>query len=474
MKKTNSKGQSLLEVIIALGLFAIAAGTVFILLGSQFKSLEIVRDGTQAISLAEEGLEAVRTIRDRDWDELDLGNHGLKMAENKWAFEGESDISNDGYSRSVSVSEISANEKLVTSTVTWTPSYLRNQTITLTSILSNWRNLAQPLLSGDWTSPQTLGSIQLGSGKTANGLAVRNSLVYIAASASSSAKDDFFVIDATVGWNPIIRGYTNTGPGLNSVVISGDYAYVSNRDNNAQLQVLNIANPDNPFLVSSTKLTGNSDIGQGIAVSGNYVYIGTEKDSGKEFFVVDVANPANPIVRGSLEIDGDVNDIFVFGERVFLATSKDSGEFIVINATDPLNPVQTAAIDILGNSEEGMGIYVNSQDNRAYLARSEGGGHDEHHEIAIVNVTNADAPNLLGSLNFEADVNGIFAADNLAFLATGEPNQEFQIFEVSDPQNMTYYSGLNFPEMATDIAFENNVIYVSVRSNDHLRIITSQ
>ena len=76
MKKINNKGQSLLEVIIALGLFAIAAGTVFILLGSQFKSLEIVRDGTQAISLAEEGLEAVRTIRDRYWDELDLGNHG--------------------------------------------------------------------------------------------------------------------------------------------------------------------------------------------------------------------------------------------------------------------------------------------------------------------------------------------------------------------------------------------------------------
>lgn len=462
-----------MEVILALGLFAVAAGTVFVLLGSQFKSLEIVRDGTQAISLAEEGLEGARTIRDRDWDLLALGNHGLKISENKWTFEGESDVNEDGYTRSISVSELGVNERMITSTVTWTPSYLRNQTITLTSVLSNWRNLFEPLLSGDWSNPQTLGSVDLGAGESATSIAVRDKFIYLTATANDSKKADFFIVNATNGNNPLLVSSLKTGDGLNSVAISGNYAYVANINGN-QLQIIDISNTNNPLLVSSVGFPGNTEDGLSVAIFGQYAYVGSEKSSSQEFYIVNVSNPANPSVVGSLEIDANVNDIAVFGERVFLSTAKDSGEFIVVNVSDPVNPVISASLDILGATEDGKGIYINSQDNKAYLVRTVGGDHDEHHEIAIIDVSSADNPTLLGSSNFGSSVNSVFAADSLGFFATSYSNGEFQIFNVSDPSNIIAYSNLNFSQIATDIAFEDNTVYVSVRSNDALRIITSQ
>ncbi len=470
----NSKrGQSLVEVIISVGLFALAISGAFLLLNNQLSNLQIIRNTLTASVKAEEGLEAARLIRDRNWDELTAGTHGLSLSANTWQFQGSSDIGN-GFTRTITVSDLSSNERTVSSSISW-QAFPSVQNITLTTIFSNWRNLLTQLLSGNWGNPQTLGTIDLGAGNVSTSLAVRNSLVYLTANASDSKKHDFYIVDATDGNNPALRGSINTGPGLNSVAIFGDYAYVANDNDDAQLQIINISNPNSPSLVSSLKLTdGQGEEGIAVAAEGNYVYVGTKRSDGREFFVVNVSNPLSPTVTGSLEIDADVSDIFVYNDRIFLATAKDTQEFIVINATSPTNPIQTAAIDLLGSSEDGRAVYVNSQDNRAFIVRSVGGNHSTHPEVAVIDVTNPDAPTTLGSLNFTADVNGVFAADNLLFLATSVSNEEFQIFEDTDPANMTYYSGLNFPQMATDLAFENNIIYVSVRSNDALRIITSQ
>ncbi len=71
-------------------------------------------------------------------------------------------------------------------------------------------------------------------------------------------------------------------------------------------------------------------------------------------------------------------------------------------------------------------------------------------------------------------MNAVFAADTLAFFATSASNEEFKIVEASDPAALTPYGGLNFPQVAADLKFENNIIYAAVRSNDALRIITAQ
>ncbi|MDP3985521.1 MAG: hypothetical protein Q8P82_02040, partial [bacterium] len=127
-----------------------------------------------------------------------------------------------------------------------------------------------------------------------------------------------------------------------------------------------------------------------------------------------------------------------------------------------------------GTNEDGTDVFVNFQDSQAYITRTLGDNSTANPELAIINVANPAVPTVIGSLNFGSSVQSVYAADTLMFTATANANEEFQIYEITDPIDIQYYSGLNFPQVATDIAFENNTIYVSVRSNEALRIITSQ
>jgi hypothetical protein len=112
-------------------------------------------------------------------------------------------------------------------------------------------------------------------------------------------------------------------------------------------------------------------------------------------------------------------------------------------------------------------------DDRLYVGRdaASGSGYDELH---IFDVSDPANPVQLGQTNFNHDVNALFAGDELLFLATDYANEELRIFDVTDPEDPLYYSGMNFSQVATDIAFEDNTVYVSVRSNDAHRIITSE
>lgn len=70
IKSFNKKAFSLVELMVALGIFVLAsAAIIFVVLGSQ-SSQKISEERQIATQLAEEAMEAVRSIRDRKWNEL--------------------------------------------------------------------------------------------------------------------------------------------------------------------------------------------------------------------------------------------------------------------------------------------------------------------------------------------------------------------------------------------------------------------
>ena len=66
----NNKGQSLLEVIVAMAIFALISAAMITLSLGGFTALEQGGEHTEAKALAQEGIEAVRAIRDSAWNEL--------------------------------------------------------------------------------------------------------------------------------------------------------------------------------------------------------------------------------------------------------------------------------------------------------------------------------------------------------------------------------------------------------------------
>lgn len=67
----NQNGFSLIEVIVAVAIIALVSVAVMSVISSSLSSLGRIKNDLIAANLAQEGLEIVRSIRDRDWH---LGN----------------------------------------------------------------------------------------------------------------------------------------------------------------------------------------------------------------------------------------------------------------------------------------------------------------------------------------------------------------------------------------------------------------
>lgn len=134
----NTKGFSLIEIILSVAVFVLIATAI---VGAFFYGQEssiLFGNRIQAILLAEEGLEAVRNIRDYNFAGLLPGTYGLTIINGNYNLSGNSDIV-DIFTRQITVSDIDANKKQVTSEVAWNQNQQRNGNISLTTYLTNWK-----------------------------------------------------------------------------------------------------------------------------------------------------------------------------------------------------------------------------------------------------------------------------------------------------------------------------------------------
>jgi len=136
--KGNQNGQSLIEIIVALGVFLVLVGSVGYLVYDTYLLGRDADERTQAVFIAKEGLEAARSIRDSDWNDLATGDHGITITGGNWVFSGTNNVIGK-YTRSITVSDVAQDEKEVISEVTWNFQKNETRTVTLTSYFTNWR-----------------------------------------------------------------------------------------------------------------------------------------------------------------------------------------------------------------------------------------------------------------------------------------------------------------------------------------------
>ncbi len=94
--RNNNSGQSVVEVVVALAIFVFMAAALGSLLLGGFSSLERSTQLIEARALAQEGIEAVRAIRNRDWNELAYSRSGVEVSGGRWVFSGEGTIDSVG------------------------------------------------------------------------------------------------------------------------------------------------------------------------------------------------------------------------------------------------------------------------------------------------------------------------------------------------------------------------------------------
>ncbi|MCX6796617.1 MAG: prepilin-type N-terminal cleavage/methylation domain-containing protein, partial [Candidatus Falkowbacteria bacterium] len=104
---TKKQGQSLVEVIIAMAVFGLVSAALVGLVLNGDQALRQGDDEVQAAALAQEGMEAVRSIRDNAWNNLTFINSLATTSNNQWVFGQEGDSENIGkYTRTISFADI--------------------------------------------------------------------------------------------------------------------------------------------------------------------------------------------------------------------------------------------------------------------------------------------------------------------------------------------------------------------------------
>ena len=149
-KKTES-GQSLFEALLALVIFVVAVATIaHLFFGAHFSAVHSA-EKSQAALLAKEGIEAVRSIRDDDFGNIEAKTGvGIELVDNKWDFQNDPDEEGK-FTRTINIEDVSGNAELVwkvTSTVTWQSIGDQASSVSFTEHLTAWR-LPQGLV-GYW------------------------------------------------------------------------------------------------------------------------------------------------------------------------------------------------------------------------------------------------------------------------------------------------------------------------------------
>ncbi len=435
-----TKGFSVVEVLLAASVFAllVTALTGAFLYGQESSAIAGAR--ARAGLLAEEGLEASRSIRDGAFTNLTDGNHGLAVSGGVWTYSGTQDVSGQ-FTRSVTVSAVDASTKELTSTITWQQNAQRAGSVSAITRLANWA----AAVAASWANPNTLaGSLDLAGLQDGLKVAVQGTYAYVV---RNDGTPDFAIINLTNPASPTLAGSLALAGIPRNVFVSGNYAYVATTDNAQELKIINVTNPAAPVQVGSYNAAGNSD-GNGIFVVGTTAYlVRTFLAADPELVLVNVSNPAVPVLLGVAQLTDTGNEIFVQGNAAYVVSNSNTQELQVINVANPAAPAQVTSLNLAGTSNA---LTVAGVANRLFIGQG--------NVLRVADAANPLAPTLLGSLNVSGTVNDISltlgSGNTQVFLATSLATAELQVVNVTVPAAPALLGIYNAAGVLNGIAYD--------------------
>lgn len=147
----SKKGISIIEILAVIGIISIALVGLLGLASFSLRVSAQIKENTQAVNLAQEAIEAARSMRDGDWAKLTNGNHGFTNVNGYWEFIGTENVI-DGFTRTILIESVSrdpatdnieitynpvnndSNAKKATGIVSW-----KSKEVKIVTYLTNWK-----------------------------------------------------------------------------------------------------------------------------------------------------------------------------------------------------------------------------------------------------------------------------------------------------------------------------------------------
>ncbi len=241
--------------------------------------------------------------------------------------------------------------------------------------------------------------------------------------------------------------------------VSGNHAFLAAKE--AGLHVIDVANPDHPTGVGVYPVTARDNTA--ILVSGDYAYL-SSKDQGT-VDIVSVSDPANPVLAGRYRREYNQtagegvqspSAIGVTGlafDSPYLYQAASTG-LRVVDVSDPTQPQEVGRYDLASSTDVAVAGDI------ACLTSYE-------HGLRVLDVSDPSQPTFRASYADGEWARAVAISDSKAYLAV---NDELQILDISDPANPTQIGAYHAPDnYVYDLFLAGSYAYLSAA--DALRIV---
>ncbi len=253
---------------------------------------------------------------------------------------------------------------------------------------------------------------------------INNNRLIISTNSSSTTENDLYLfaidfMDNSFDLN--LMSATNTGPGVNGMIVHNEYVYLLNTSVNSHLQTYKIENNDliniNNFKIQ--ELTTAYSMPKNIYLLKDKILIGSEKNNyGGELFSIKLEDNMPISIDKSIEIGGQVNDIYEFNNILYIANASDI-ELLIFDKTLELINQYDAPLS-LGNGKSVYLLYP-----YIYLGRTISSFELFNLSYKEDNILTFIYKHKIGSsIDFIQDIN------NKVLLFTNNSNRELQFFDL--------------------------------------------
>ncbi len=473
-----SAGMSLVEVVLSSAIFLLVVmGLSGVLIYGQ-ETTAVGGALARGTFLADEGLSALRNIRDSDWANLSYtGGSGLSSIGNQWSFSGSSDTTGP-FTREVEIASLDASihRSIATSNISWQQTSSRAGITSLVTHFTNWRRSLST--AGDW-SVLNLFNGALASPYPESGLRVQVSGNYAYLLGSGTGSPQLRIYDISNPATITLLGSTALPQNSSDIFVSndGNYVYITTLHPFYELVIYSVSNPASPVLAGSinlptTQVGWPDEFGSGVYVVGTRAYVTRPNTVGDDtFFVIDVSTISSPSLLGSLLIPGTPEGVVVSGNYAYVTVSGDTNELVVVDITNPNNPSIGYSFDMSGsNSAKAIAL----EGTRLFVG--DGGF------LRVVDISNPLSLSTLGSINttsteifdIASDVAYSQNGNRYVFLSTNLSSHDLVSVDVTNSNSPTvsalYDDAVIQPFWGVAYSQELDKVFVSVNTSDGMRV----
>ncbi|MBU2259846.1 hypothetical protein KKC44_04540 [Patescibacteria group bacterium] len=329
-------GFFILDVLLGVAIFAVFVGFAgFSLIISQQIAIKS-GDRIRGSSLSQKAIEAVRSMRDEDFDSVQAGTFGVQIgADGKWEFAGTKTTTSDGFTTWADVTFPEDDRIEVTATTSWSFGPQRFGTSSLTTTLTNWHQVRE---MGNWSVISEQGSFTDESAPLFNDVVTVENYAFVT-SEDSTGGAGLYIFDISNLAYPtrVADGFVLGAAGY-QLVISGDILFVLTSMPGSELMAYDITDPGT---FSAANLLGTYDLpgsarGQSLAIFGDTLFVGAMFDGEEdELYALNIYDSADIELLDSIGDDGSFLGLSLHDGYAYIASSEDVSELTVMDVFDP-------------------------------------------------------------------------------------------------------------------------------------------